>query len=429
MEPVDLGPFPDLAGHHRALELDRDDPLAGEVDRFVVTDPDLIYLDGNSLGRLPRAAAERVRQAVDQEWGDRLIRAWNEGWWDEHVRLGDLLAPVIGAHEGEVIISESTSTNLFKLAVAAVRARPERHVIVTDDLNFPTDNHVLAGVAEVVPRTRVHTLTSPDGVHGDIDALRAALDHETALVSLSHVAYRSGWIWDIGEVTAAAHEAGALVLWDCSHSVGSVPVELHAHGVDLAVGCTYKYLNGGPGAPAFAYVRQDLQDELANPITGWWGHQAPFSFDLDFRPAGDIRRFHVGTTPVLSLVAAEAGIAHVAEVGIDAIRAKSVALTSFLVDLADEHLAPLGFRLASPRDPDRRGGHVSLAHEQGWGVARALIDEADVVPDFRAPDVVRMGLSPLTTSFRDVHDAVGRLLDVMATGRHLIHGDDAIPVT
>ncbi len=430
-EPVIArGPFPGLDGFDRARVADEQDPLADLAARFVVVDPDLLYLDGNSLGRLPLAAVDRVAEVVRHEWGDRLIRSWNEGWWEAPTRIGDLLAPVVGARPGEVIISESTSTNLFKLAVAALRARPGRHTIVTDDLNFPTDNHVLAGVADLVGEgSRVVTVASPDGVHGSMDDLLAAIDEDTSLVSLSQVCFKSGWLWDVGAVTAAAHRAGALVLWDCSHSVGSVPVDLAAHDVDLAVGCTYKYLNGGPGAPAFTYVRADLQDDVANPITGWWGHSDPFSFDLDFAPAAGIRRTHVGTMPMLSLLGAEPGIAMVAEVGIDAIRARSVALTTMLVDLFDTHLAPLGFTLASPRDPARRGGHVSIAHPDAWGVTRALLAEADVVPDFRAPDVVRLGPSPLSTSFVEVHTAVGRIVEVVRTGRHLAHGDDAAAVT
>lgn len=424
------GPFPDLVGHDRARDLDRTDPLARHATEFVVTDPELLYLDGNSLGRLPRAAVDRVDEVVRGDWGDRLIRSWNEGWWEAPTRLGDCLAPVIGARPGEVILSESTSTNLFKLAVAGMRARPGRHTIVTDDLNFPTDNHVLAGVTELLgDGTRVVTVPSADGVHGPREALLAALDDDTALVSLSQVCFKSGYAWDVGEVTAAAHAAGAMVLWDCSHAVGALPVELAAHDVDLAVGCTYKYLNGGPGAPAFAYVRADLQDDFANPITGWWGHAEPFAFDLGFRPARGIRRAHVGTMPMLSLVGAEAGIAMVAEVGIEAIRAKSVALTGLLVDLWEQHLRTWGFTLASPQDPARRGGHVSLAHPQAWGITRALVVEAAVIPDFRAPDILRLGLSPLTTSFLDVHTAVGRIVEVMRSDRHLVHGDDDRAVT
>lgn len=429
MPEAALGPFPELDGHDHAAAFDAADSLSAVIDTFVVTDPALLYLDGNSLGRLPAAAAGRVREVVDHDWGQRLIRSWNEGWWDAHVRLGDVLAPVIGARPGEVIISESTSTNLFKLVVAALRMRPDRHTIVTDDLNFPTDNHVLSGVTDLVPGASVTTIASPDGIHGSMDALRAALNDDVAVISLSHVCFKSGWIWDIGAVTAAAHAAGAMVVWDCSHSVGSVPVELAAHGADMAVGCTYKYLNGGPGAPAFAYVRRDLQEHFDNPVTGWWGHAAPFSFDLDFEPADNIRRVHVGTVPVLSLVAAEAGITQVAEIGIEAIRAKSIALTTMMVELADRHLSPLGFSLASPRNAHQRGGHVSLAHPEGYAIARALIETSKVIPDFRAPDVVRLGLSPLTTSFMDVHTAVGRIRHVVAEGVHHGFGDDASPVT
>jgi kynureninase len=424
---MEFGPFPGASGHDRALALDAADPIAAERATFVVTDPDLLYLDGNSLGRLPAAASAVVGDVTHRQWGDRLIRSWNEGWWELPERLGALLAPVVGAGADEVLVSESTSTNLFKLAVAAARARPGRTRIVTDDLNFPTDVHVLDGVARLLGGLEVEVVPSPDGVHGPDAALRATLDDDVALVSLSHVAYRSGHVHDLAGLTSAAHEVGALVLWDCSHSVGSVPLGLAAAGADLAVGCSYKHLNGGPGAPAWLYVRRDLQQELENPITGWFGHAEPFGFDLAFTPAEGIRRFHVGTTPVLSMAAAEAGFAQVARVGIDAVRAKSVALTTFLVEQSDEHLAPLGFTLASPRDPAVRGGHVALRHDDAWPITRALIEDAKVLPDFRSPDVLRLGLAALTTSFLDVHTAVQRIATVVRDGLHEAHrGAEAV---
>ena len=416
---MDLGPFPDESGHDRARALDADNPLLGLRDTFVVDDPDLLYLDGNSLGRLPAAAAQVVQDTAQRQWGSRLIRSWNEGWWEQQVALGDLLAPVIGAEPGEVLISESTTTNLFKLAVAAMRARPGRRVVLTDDLNFPTDNYALAGAADLLGDGReVRTVHSPDGVHGATDALLDALDDDVALLSLSHVCFKSGFAHDLARLTAASHEAGALVLWDLSHSAGSVPVGLAEHDVDLAVGCTYKYLNGGPGAPAFLYVRRDLQSQLDNPIAGWWGHEDPFAFDLDFRPTDGLRRFHVGTMPMLSLNAIEPGIRQLAELGIDTVREVSVSLTSFLVDQADEHLADLGFSVASPRDPDRRGSHVSLAHPDGWPITRALIEEAAVLPDFRAPDNLRLGVAPLYVTHLDVHTAVQRIARVVRDGLH-----------
>lgn len=428
---MDLGPFPDTAGHDRATTLDAADPLAGERDAFVVTDPELVYLDGNSLGRLPTDAPGLVDDVVQRQWGERLIRSWNEGWWELPARLGDLLAPVVGARSGEVLLSESTSTNLFKLAGAALLARPGRSRVLTDDLNFPTDVHVLDGLCRLLGGDRrVEVVASPDGVRGPVEELEAALaEGDVALLSLSHVVYRSGYAYDVARLTEAAHAAGALVLWDCSHSVGSVPVGLAEAGVDLAVGCSYKHLNGGPGAPAWLYVREELQDELSNPITGWFGHAEPFGFDLGFEPARGIRRFAVGTTPVLSMAAAEAGIAQVARVGIDAVRAKSVALSSYLVELADEVLVPLGFELASPREPARRGGQVALRHDDAWPITRALVQDAKVLPDFRAPDVLRLGLAALTTSFLDVHTAVHRIAAVVRDGRHEAYRGTTATVT
>ena len=271
------------------------------------------------------AARQVVTDVVVDQWGDRLIRSWNEGWWDLQLTLGDLLAPIIGARPGEVIISDSTSVNLFKLAAAAVTAAPDRHTIVTDDLNFPTDIYVLEGVARRFGEGTRLVVVESDGINGPLDALAEAVDDDTALVALSHTAFKSGYTYDMGSVTEMVHDAGAMMLWDTSHSVGVVPVELESSGADLAVGCTYKYLNGGPGSPAFLYVRRDLQETLENPITAWWGHADPFGFEPGFRPVHGIRRFHTGTMPVISLAAIEAGIRDVLDAGVDRIRAKSVA--------------------------------------------------------------------------------------------------------
>ena len=404
-----LGPFQDAPGYDKAMELDGSDPLSRFKERFVVTDPRLIYLDGNSLGRLPDKTQDLVAGVVADEWGDRLIRSWNEGWWDLQLRLGDLLAPIIGADPGEVIISDSTSVNLFKLAYSAVAARPGKHKIITDDLNFPTDVYVLGGVAGLFGDDYLMQIVESDGVHGPVPGLADAIDDDTALVSLSHTVFKSGYTYDMSKLTRLAHESGALVLWDCSHSVGAVPIDFEGAGVDLAIGCTYKYLNGGPGSPAFLYVRKNLQDELSNPITAWWGHSDPFAFDLEFEPVSGIRRFHTGTMPMLSLAAAEPGIADVVEAGMGKIRTKSVALTEYFIELWETHLASLGFKLGSPQDSAIRGSHISLTHDDAWPIARALIERAKVIPDFRAPDSLRFGFSPLYTSFVDVHTAAHRL--------------------
>lgn len=424
----DLGPYPSESGYEEAKDLDEADPLAHFRQRYVHAEPDLIYLDGNSLGRLPKAARDTMGDVTNRQWGERLIRSWNEGWWELQLRLGDKLAPIVGARPGEVIISDSTSVNLYKLALAAVLAAPDNRArILTDDLNFPTDVYILDGIArqhglelEVVPS---------DGTNGPIDALGDAIDETTALVSLSHTTFKSGYTYDMGEVTRMAHDVGALILWDCSHSVGSVRIDFEADEVDLAVGCTYKYLNGGPGSPAFLYVREPLQDRLGNPIAGWWGHAEPFGFDLEFEPVSGIRRFHSGTMPILSLAVIEPGLDDVLDAGMDAIRQKSVQLTSYLIDQARQHLEPLGIAVATPTDPEWRGSHVSLAHDMAWPITRALLEEAMVIPDFRTPDNIRLGLAPLYTSFTEVHTASIRLRELISSQRHLDYSDATATVT
>jgi kynureninase len=423
----DLGPYPNAEGYDQALALDASDPLRKHRDLYVRSDDDLIYLDGNSLGRLPKAAIDTIEEVTHSQWGDRLIRSWNESWWDLQLTLGDLLAPLVGASTGEVIISDSTSVNLYKLALSAIRAAPGRSKIVTDDLNFPTDLYVLEGIAHQFHKELV--IVPSDGIHGPLEGLEAEIDETTALVSLSHTVFKSGYTYDIAGINEMAHRVGALTLWDCSHSVGVVPISLNDTETDLAIGCTYKYLNGGPGSPAFIYVRSDLQESLQNPITAWWGHAEPFSFDLDFRPVSGIRRFHTGTMPILSLAATEAGITDVAEAGIDRIRTKSVALSEYLIDQCDVHLRPLGFEMASPTDPDRRGSHVSLGHEEAWPITSALIDVGQVLPDFRSPDNIRLGLAPLYNTFLEVHTAVQRLKLIAESDAYAAYADVKAAVT
>lgn len=411
----------------RATDLDDADPLATFRDRFVVTDPELIYLDGNSLGRLPATTAARLRDAVTQEWGHGLIRSWAE-WIELPRRIGDAIgAGVIQARPGEVLVGDSTTVNLYKLAAAALDARPGRRVIVTDDDNFPTDQYVLQGLAHA-RGLELRTVHADIDGGLDLDTLRAGLDGEVALVSLSHVAYRSGALLDLAGMTAAAHEVGALTLWDLSHAAGSVPVPLTSAGADLAVGCTYKYLNGGPGAPAFLYVRTELQEHLRQPIWGWFGQRDQFAMGGAYDPVPGVDRFAVGTPPVLGLYGVEEGVTMIAEAGVDRLRGKGQALTSYLVELADEWLAPLGFRLASPRDAELRGSHVSLHHPQAWQICQALI-ERKVLPDFRTPDRLRLGLAALTTSFTDVWDAADRLRRLVEAGEHLAYPAERARVT
>ena len=393
---------------------DRDDPLARFRDEFVFDDGGPLYLDGNSLGRLPKRTVSAVAQTVGGEWGSRLVRGWNEGWVDAPRRVGDKLARVLGASPGEVAVSDATSVNLFKLAVAALRARPGRKTIVTDALNFPSDLYVLCGASDLLGALRrVVVVPSRDGMAIDIADLDAAITEDTALVSLSHVAYRSGFLHDMAAVSALSHAAGALVLWDVSHSAGVVPIDLEACGADLAVGCTYKYLNGGPGAPAFLFVRRSLQQALENPIRGWFSRHEPFSFHESYEPARDLSRFLVGTPPILSLAAAEAGVDLALEAGIFRAREKSVAQGEFLVRLWEALLEPRGVTLRTPRDAARRGSHVSFGHPEALAIDRALIEELNVIPDFRPPDVIRFGFAPLYTRFEDLYEAADRFRRVL----------------
>jgi kynureninase len=395
-----------------AERLDAADPLASFRERFVVDDPDTIYLDGNSLGRLPVATRERLRAIVDQ-WGSELVSAWHE-WIDMPERAGDLLAAeVLGARPGEVIVTDSTTVNLFKLASAVLETRPGD--VVTDTGNFPTDRYVLEGVAG--RHGRRLRLFEADPLMGPRpeDVEEACAEGEIALVSLSHVAYRSGALADMEAIGRAAP---APVLWDLSHSAGAVPVELTERGIELAVGCTYKYLNTGPGAPAFLYVREELQDRLRTPIQGWFGQRKQFEMDRSYDPEPGVRGFLAGTPPILALAAVEEGARLIGEAGMAALSEKTKALTELVVELHDDRLADLGFELASPRDPAARGGHVSLAHPEAWPICRALIERARVIPDFRGPDSIRLGLPPLYTRFGDVHDAVERLRELVERGEH-----------
>jgi kynureninase len=400
-----------------ARELDAADPLAPFRDRFVHADPALVYLDGNSLGRLPRGTADRLRTAVEREWGGDLIRGWSS-WIELSRRVGDLIGTrLLGAAPGEVALSDSTTVNLYKLAAAALDARPGRRVIVTDDDNFPTDLYVLQGLAEQRGCELRLVRTDIDAGVDPADVAAAVRGDDVALVSLSHVAYRSGALADLPGITAIAHEAGALTLWDLSHSGGSVPVGLAAAGADLAVGCTYKYLNGGPGAPAYLYVRADLAEELRQPIWGWFGQRDQFAMGGGYDPAPGIDRFLVGTPPVLQSYAVEEGAGLLAEAGIQALRAKGMALTAYLIELAEAWLMPLGFRLATPRDAARRGSHVSLHHPRAWQVCQALA-AAGVVGDYRTPDRLRLGPAPIYTRYADVYEGLSRLRDLVAAGTH-----------
>jgi kynureninase len=413
-----------------AAELDAADPLASFRNRFIIADPNLIYLDGNSLGRLPQATTGTLERVARDQWGDRLIRNWNEGWFTLPEQIGGKIARLLGAQADEVIVADSTSVNLFKLIVAGLRARPGRTRILTDDLNFPSDIYILQGIIEMLGgRHRLEIVPSPDGIHGPVEAIKQRLADDVALVTLSHTAFKSAYTYDMADLTAAAHGSGALVLWDLSHSAGALPVELNRAGADLAVGCSYKYLNGGPGAPAFLYVRRDLQDELINPIAGWIGQRNPFAFALDYQPSAGLRHFLSGTSPVLSLAAIEPGVDLLLEAGIDRLRSKSLQQTEYLIDLWRELLAPLGFTLNSPLDASVRGSHISLGHPEGLRIDQALIHEMKVLPDFRQPDNIRIGITPIYTRFADIYEAAMAMQRIVRERLYEKYSVDAPVVT
>jgi kynureninase len=396
-----------------AQALDSADQLASFRDRFVHQDRDLIYLDGNSLGALPFRTQARIAEVVDQDWGVGLVRSWDK-WIEQPRHAGEMVAEhLVGAAPGQVLVCDSVTVNLYKLASAALGAQPGRDVIITDDDNFPTDRYVLEGVAAQRGYELRLIHTDPDeGVSEQ--ALAEALDERTALVCLSHVAYRSGALADMGKLTALVHESGALALWDLSHSVGAVPVELDAAGADLAVGCTYKYVNAGPGAPGFLYVRESLQPKLRQPIWGWFGQREQFEMGPRYDPAPGIDAFQTGTPNIIGAVAVEEGARLLGEAGLPELRAKSVELTTYLIALADEWLVPHGFAVATPRDASRRGAHVTLRHDDAWQISQALMREG-VIGDYRTPDRLRLGPVPIYTSFTEVRTAVDRLRDIAAS--------------
>jgi kynureninase len=398
----------------RAEALDAADPLGPLRDRFIApADSDVIaYLDGNSLGRPLEATARLLDEFVRDQWAGRLIRGWTDGWLEWPMRLGDRLGAVaLGAAPGQIVVADSTTVLLYKLARAAVDARPGRRGIVLDTDNFPTDRYVLEGIAAERDLRLVWIETDPAA--GITPAQVAeVVDSDTALVLFSHVAYRSGWLADAAAINRIAHDAGALAMWDLSHSAGSVPVSLDAWGVDLAVGCTYKYLNGGPGAPAFAYLRSGLQAELRQPIWGWMGHRASFEMGPGHEFASGVRALLSGTPPILAMVPLQANLDMLAEAGIDAVRAKSMLLTGYALELADRWLAPLGVEVVSPRDAGRRGGHVTLRQAGFEHVLEPLWDQG-VIPDYRRPDGIRIGPAPLSTSFAEVYRGLSVLRTVL----------------
>ncbi|GAB3060726.1 kynureninase [Intrasporangium mesophilum] len=415
--PPQVDPAPVEPGRSRpstrddCVRLDEQDPLAAFRERFDLPDG-VIYLDGNSLGALPRHTAARVADLVEREWGQGLIGSWNSaGWFAKPGALGDRIAPLIGAGPGEVVVGESTSSSLFQVVVAAARLRPGRSVIVSERASFPTDLYVIEAVQELLGLER---RLVDDGPAFD-DVLDDVLDDDVAVVVLTHVDYRTGRMHDLPAVTRKVHEAGALMVWDLCHSVGAVPVDLGAAGARFAVGCTYKYLNGGPGSPSFLYAAADVQHAARPAVTGWNGHARPFDFVVPYSPADGVTRFRVGTPALLSMAGLEASLDVWADVDLSLVRAKSLALTDLFIELVDTELRGLGVEVVTPREHARRGSQVSLRTEHAWAKMQALI-ERGVVGDFRAPDLMRFGFTPLYTTYTDVWDAVRVIADVLGAG-------------
>ena len=394
----------------QCLELDRRDPLAARREAFRLPEG-LIYLDGNSLGALTVGAERSVARAVGVQWGVDLIRSWNvHGWIDLPATLGERVGRLIGAAPGETLVCDSTSVDLFKLAAAASLGRGARRKIVTEAGNFPTDLYILQGLAKLSPQIEVHAVPR-DRIHDAIDA-------DTFLVVLTHVHYRTAEMYDLAAMSARAHAMGARILWDLSHSVGAVPLDLRAAEADFAIGCTYKYLNGGPGAPAFLYVRRELQESLQPVLSGWLGDARPFEFLDDYAPAPGVDRHRCGTPPVLAFAALDGALETFDGVDMAAVRHKSVQLSELFIALVEALPGAGALTLASPRDPQRRGSHVSFAHAQGYPLMQRLISRG-VIGDFRAPDLLRFGFTPLYLRFVDVWDAVrifGEEMDAMPAG-------------
>lgn len=395
-------PKPSL-GRALAEAADKADELAKFRNEFVFGEENIIYLDGNSLGRLTKKGQQKLLRSIDEEWGTGLIRGWGHDWLLLGRRLGDKIAQIIGAKANEVLVSDSTSINLFKLITAAMKVH-NRKVILTLADNFPSDLYILENAGEL-------------RIMKTVEQLLENLNEDTGVVSLTHTCYKTGQVFDMRLITEAAHKVGALVIWDLSHSAGVMPLQLDKHFVDMAVGCTYKYLNGGPGSPAFIFVREELLPHLENPIRGWFGHTDPFSFNPEYKPAETIEKFLTGTPPVLSMAALEPALDMILEAGLDRLRKKSFLLTEYVIALVQERLVKYGVEIASPAEGGKRGSHVALTHPEAWKLTQALIKHG-VIPDFREPNILRIGLAPIYTSFVEVFDAITMLETILAENLH-----------
>lgn len=417
-----------------AIEQDKSDVLKDYRERFFIHSDEMIYLDGNSLGRLPLKTKLLLTEVIEKQWGTELIESWNKHWYEKSGQLGNKIAKLIGASTSEVIVSDSTSVNLYKLAHAVLKLQSERMEIVSDVFNFPTDLYILQGLKkDFGANYQVLLAQTNDQLTINIDDLKKKITEKTALVVLSLVAFKSSFLYDMEEITNHAHQKGALVLWDLSHAAGAIKVELNKTNADLAVGCTYKYLNGGPGSPAFLYVRKDLQDKLYSPIQGWFGDDNPFEFDLNYIPSKGIRKFLSGTPPVLNQMAIEPGIDMLIEAGMENIHNKSIQLSEYFIFLTQQVLSSSGFEVGSPLDSKIRGSHVSLKHAEAYRICQALIHPKNstlkIIPDFREPDNIRFGFTPLYTSFTQIWNTIERLNEIVATKEYELFSSEKKAVT
>ncbi|MCF8241815.1 MAG: kynureninase [Melioribacteraceae bacterium] len=410
----------------QANELDSSDVLKKYRDKFFTSGENLIYLDGNSLGRLPVETIRLMEQAVKHQWGERLIRSWNENWINLPERTASKIAQIVGARDDEIFVGDSTSINLYKLVFGVLKTSQNKSQILTDNLNFPSDHYILQGIVENhFPNYEIIIAKSNDNISIETNQLVELINEKTALLTLSHAAYKSSFLYDMKKITKAAQEKGAIVLWDLSHSAGVVPIKLKECNADLAIGCTYKYLNGGPGAPAFLYIRKDLQEKLINPIWGWFGDQRPFEFNLEYKHADSINKFGVGTPNILSLAAIEPGLNIIIEAGIENIRKKSIDETNFLIELIKQFLLPIDFSISSPLKSDLRGSHISIKHDEAFRISKAMIAPKNngikIIPDFRPPNNIRLGIAPLYTSFKDIFNSIIRIREIVETGEYKLY--------
>ena len=416
----------------KAIEFDLNDPLASFRNDFETNGE--IYLDGNSLGKLPKKTIAISTNLIKNQWGKGLIRSWNEHWMELPDKIAAKIAQIVGAREDEIFVGDSTSINFYKLAFAALNFDASRTKIISDSLNFPTDLYVLQGL--IKQQFQNHSLSiieSKDEISISEEQIEAALDENTAFLTLSHVVFKSAFMYDIKKINALAHKKNALVIWDLSHAAGAVPVNLNESNADMAVGCTYKYLNGGPGSPAFLYVRKDLQAKLSNPIWAWFSHQKPFDFNLDYEAKNTIQRFSTGTPSVLSLAATEPGLDLILAAGINNLRQKSTLQSAFLLEMIQKFLVPIGFSVASPLDINKRGSHISIQHKEGYRINRAMIEPFDssksIIPDFRPPNNIRIGIAALYNTFQELHETIVRIKQIVDEKQYEKYSTEKLNVT